>query len=296
MRTIPKGFLQQTTMRFSSDCALDYGPLTKKCGEQRKFKATGVVIGDSHAMSIFNVLRKTANTQNVQIASIAYHSCMPFIGVKNYMSNKNLVKRCDEKVPRGLSELSKLERKPDFAIIYSRWNVYSYSDPARPAPGHQTRISFIKDNRSPPDQRPVFVAGLRAMIAKLREIGVKRILVIAPNPELTLSVPECLARAAKYKQSLDVRCGIPRLEADAHRAASLSWLKDAVEGTGARLIDPINALCDASTCHPAANSKALYFDDDHLSEEGAWQLFKAMKKELEWVLHGKEEGPNSASL
>jgi len=293
MRTIPKGFLQQTTMRFSSDCALDYGPLTKKCGEQRNFKATGVLIGDSHAMSIFNELRRTANKQGVQLASITNPTCVPYIGIRAYTHVRAQQVHCEKAMEIALNEIKAMRKPPDFAILYGFWQNYTYFKETIYYSGYQTKLSLAGESRPWKDQKEIFIKGAQMTIQKLEELGVKRILIVGPNPVLDHEAPECLARAHKYSIDKNLRCGVDRAIVDSKRRDSMAWLSQAIIGP-ARLADPIGGLCTEQICFAEKSNSALYFDDDHLSDSGARLLIDSILPDLLWAFTGAEPADRTA--
>ena len=49
-------------------------------------------------------------------------------------------------------------------------------------------------------------------------------------------------------------------------------LADAARSSGALVVDPMRAICDASRCHAMREGTVLYKDGDHLSAKGAESL------------------------
>ena len=82
-----------------------------------------------------------------------------------------------------------------------------------------------------------------------------------PNPEKVGSVPDCLAKHPSNIQacSLDRQQPTTRLEGMIQRKVENA----AVTAAGARLIDPTNWYCTATTCPPVINGIVVYADNSH---------------------------------
>jgi peptidoglycan/LPS O-acetylase OafA/YrhL len=105
----------------------------------------------------------------------------------------------------------------------------------------------------------------------------KLVVLIYPTPEYTASVPMLLARAASRGNALD-SLGMSRRAFEAQRAPLVRAL-DAIRGDSRILmLDPAERLCDRRHCRIYADGHALYFDDDHLSVQGARYLAPAFAR------------------
>jgi hypothetical protein len=129
--------------------------------------------------------------------------------------------------------------------------------------------------------------GLDAQVQDLLQKGVKRILVIGPVPEFRYKAGICLFRAQRYGENWD-RCSLPRAEVDAARRAAMAELhRAAAKYPAVRLIDPLDAFCDAKLCRPYENGATLYRDDNHVSVPyGADRLYFQFKEAFWWALGG----------
>jgi peptidoglycan/LPS O-acetylase OafA/YrhL len=96
----------------------------------------------------------------------------------------------------------------------------------------------------------------------------KRVVLIYPSPEYAVPVPVQLARAVHRGTPVE-DVGMSRAAFEAQRAPVVRAL-DAIR-TDPRIekVDPAARLCDETRCRVASGGHALYFDDDHLSVEGA---------------------------
>jgi peptidoglycan/LPS O-acetylase OafA/YrhL len=130
--------------------------------------------------------------------------------------------------------------------------------------------------------------GLDAQVQDLLRKGVKRILVIGPVPEFRYKAGICLFRAQRYGENWD-RCSLPRAEIETARRPAMTELQRvAAKYPAVRLIDPLEAFCDAKLCRPYEKGATLYRDDNHVSVPyGADRLYFQFKETFWWALAGE---------
>ncbi|RMH46992.1 MAG: acyltransferase, partial [Alphaproteobacteria bacterium] len=108
-------------------------------------------------------------------------------------------------------------------------------------------------------------AGLTRAVAAARRAGA-RVVLVAGIPEPGFDVPNALARSLAFGRPP------PRgPDAAAHAArqqAARAVLERLARMPGVSLLDPAAILCRPD-CAVAREGRPLYFDDDHLSLEGA---------------------------
>lgn len=90
--------------------------------------------------------------------------------------------------------------------------------------------------------------------------------IVRPTPEMAVDVPTRLGRAMMLGQEREISLSIAEYK---KRHAFVWALQDeAAEKCGARLLDPLPALCSDGLCRSAQDGRPLYRDPDHLSEFG----------------------------
>lgn len=128
-------------------------------------------------------------------------------------------------------------------------------------------ILIARYNQAVVEQGPGYFNEL-ATVARVLEAAGKRVVLVYPAPEYPFVVPTQLARTVlRGRDPSEV--GVTRAAFDAQRASVVQAL-DAIRAaaTVAR-IDLADRLCSSARCLTAADGHALYFDDDHLSVQGA---------------------------
>jgi hypothetical protein len=111
----------------------------------------------------------------------------------------------------------------------------------------------------------------------------REVVLILPVPPLNFSPRSCM-RIRPIDQWLPVRadasCSVPRAKVESTLATSRSIVArvaSALANPDLHVVDPMDALCDAQTCHAQIDGKLMYRDDDHLSIEGARYVWSRVR-------------------
>ena len=51
-----------------------------------------------------------------------------------------------------------------------------------------------------------------------------------------------------------------------------------------RIVDPLDDLCDGKTCLPYAGDTILFFDTNHMSEQGIGWLIPRHRADFDWLV------------
>ena len=114
-----------------------------------------------------------------------------------------------------------------------------------------------------------------------------RVVLVGPVPEPGRPAPQTVMRRAWYEGQIP-EIGIPRDAYDRRRAAALQWLARR-EDRGVSVVRPGQIFRGPERC-PAIDSsgRVMFFDDRHLSAEGAARLSVAVLSAVEAeVLRGR---------
>ncbi|HET7809865.1 MAG TPA: acyltransferase family protein [Steroidobacteraceae bacterium] len=111
---------------------------------------------------------------------------------------------------------------------------------------------------------------LRALLAAGHEV-----VLVLPVPSLDFSPRSCL-RFRPVERWMDApdpdRCSMPRARVEAQLGgarALVNRVARAIDSADLHVVDPMEALCDASRCRAVIDGRLLYRDDNHLSDDGA---------------------------
>lgn len=197
---------------------------------------TVALVGDSKADQWLPAFQELAEQNDWKLV-VAFKGACPFTTatpVKN--STATLYPDCAEWNKALLQRL--LVEKPDY--------VFTSQGSSRAADGHGG-VSV-----------ELMVAGMRETWARLREAGIK-VVVIANNPDPSLNVMQC-TDANRNRLSA---CGYPHAVHDRDRALKTQRL--AVEGTGVPMIDLFDAICPTVRCSPVIGNVLVYRRGAHLT-------------------------------
>jgi hypothetical protein len=130
---------------------------------------------------------------------------------------------------------------------------------------------FLASRYSHPDYGDTkqVMAGIDRTVQQLRQAG-KRVVLVYPYPTAPANVPELLART-QLTQGDYRKAGFPRSQYESGNRIALAAL-DSIRGPGIEHVVPAQMLCPGSTCELQANGDVLYFDNNHLTIEGARYL------------------------
>ena len=219
---------------------------------------SALVWGDSHATALIPALEDGANRHAISLVQASFAGCMPLDGLEN-------IARCahfNQRVEKALAEQSFSD-----VVLAARWSLYLYGQMSG------DKEHALKDPRTGEYVRAVaeqrFAEGLRARINGLRAAG-HRVWLVKEVPLQEIIVPYRLSRLAMMHRPVD-REGLP-VEEHVARQAFITRLFDelAAADSGVAVLDPAPLLCGADgLCRVELNGRALYTDDNHLSEVGA---------------------------
>lgn len=248
-------------------------------------KRVGFLAGDSHALVFSQELFDRATELDTALLSVTLPGCKPLL-VADTALVANRAVDCRDLMAAGIDDAAHfLSNRPSFAILFARWNSGTSLRRDKDAGLRASlRSNLGIADRPPPGARASLVAALAETIGKLRELGVERVLLVAPVPEFRLHAEECVLRAAVYGISPEEKCGRRRAAVERRRGrtvAAMQFVADHLPEV--RLADGLAAFCDQSECRPYRGTEILYRDMDHLNRAGAAWLYDQLSADFRWV-------------
>ncbi|MFG1420173.1 acyltransferase family protein [Roseixanthobacter liquoris] len=243
----------------------------------------GFLIGDSHAENLYRPL--IGQIGKNRLIGLAERTCPPIDDVEIFWFDHGaLGGACHLMRELSLKQLSQIRSKPTFAILSARWNIYVPNRHPLKLDEFHTALTEGHDRITPAEnQEHVFKTHFQAMLAKLENLGIRRILVLLPGPEFSVEIPICAA-AAIQRDASPLLCSEPRKAVEARRAVAVSWITAVTaQHTSVRVIDPLDAVCDANLCNGTGSGGIWYVDSHHLSMAGANHLLDVFKHDIEWA-------------
>jgi hypothetical protein len=120
-----------------------------------------------------------------------------------------------------------------------------------------------------------------AMVQTLKNHG-KDVIILFPVPELSTDIKKLITPFSIFSHELvSENLIIPRERYKRIAGYAEDKLKVIVDKYKVRTIKPFDALCDQNYCNSVIDNKAIFFDDNHLSNFGATVV---LSKSLEMSL------------
>jgi len=213
------------------------------------------VLGDSHTVELSYALAEELEEKGIGIKHLSFSNCVPAYAIDRDASNFNEIggfKDCASWTSQAVEGIINDQRIETVIISYRiAYSLYGY---------HEKSYPQLIDERGDVKRQAIWDSLLN-MIETLENSG-KRTLFVLQSPELPRLIGYLIPR---YSTSSAV--GVP-----------LEWwsrrIKFVNQNIGelrrlTQVIDPVDLFCDEKNCFSVQDGKALYFDDDHLSVEGA---------------------------
>ncbi|MGR9162623.1 acyltransferase family protein [Rhizobium leguminosarum] len=220
------------------------GDFAEQCAKDINLSRGILLWGDSHAAHLYPGLRKIAEAGAIPLAQLNAASCPPVLGF-NSVGRSN----CPALSDFGISEIARA--KPAVVIISADWPKYAAS----------------------PDY-----ARLEETIAKARESGAQRVLLIGPVPNWRPSLPKILLEAylsdpshkVPYRLHSQLNDDIGQVDQD---------LKKRAEMMGIEYFSAFDVLCNQEGCLTRlgdGHDDLVAWDYGHLTLAGSTYLTKAI--------------------
>lgn len=265
--------------------AMDYDPGMMDCLRSEEPCIYGgpdirlVVIGDSHAGALASALASTLSGNEGMLLH-AHSACLINFGATRPNGKGKECTRLHEWIREDLAN-----QYPGIPVVLiNRTTVYAFGgvegesgeEPGRPM-FHFGKVSLRPDDEYQRIFRSRYIETL-CHVAQSNPLY-----VVQPVPEMGFNVPEALSRDAILGREREL---FMPLEHYQKRHASIrSWQAEAAERCGIQLLDPVPYLCKEGRCEAVKDRRALYYDDDHMSEFGS-RLLVPMFRQI--VLPGRQ--------
>ncbi|MCM5705709.1 acyltransferase family protein [Larsenimonas salina] len=212
------------------------------------------VIGDSHAQSLLPMVHSLHDGKTLDWTM---SSCRTISGVFR-IRNDQEEHYCGNWVAQLKEKL-----EPDDTLVILNWlgRIFDNDEPGEYVPG--TIGLPMKEYRE---------RMASAYIDTVCELAdAHRVIVIEDTPFFERDVPRVMALKRLLDDSSD-QVRIPRDEYEAQMAHTRSVYRRAQNRCDITLVSPAKALCNERYCYGESDGHALFFDNNHLSREGAAKL------------------------
>jgi hypothetical protein len=237
-----------------------------------------VLLGDSHANSVVSALAGAVPGTAGGVMEWSYSACPSLRGTRRMQVSNN---QCSAFIDWAIQKLDDLP--PDIPlVIVNRHGMYALGKNEDARLANKPTIYFSRPYASP---EPAYLQEYAQHLTDTAcELARKRpVYLVRPLPEMGVNVPNS-ARAMVWGEFKTVSISL----AEYHQRNDVFWAAQnaARDRCGVRILDPLPYLCGDGRCPGARAGRALYYDDNHLSELGSRllipmfaEVFKALPKQ-----------------
>lgn len=244
------------------------------CHFGRKDSAKSIVLlGDSHSQSISHYLDDALNERGIKGVYLSIRDCEPIPYI--YRDQPPNPIRCDQRFEE-LTHL--LETLGSPVIVLNRWTFRLYPIPgyiedmpyrsqAGTVENEEYREYFVQED----NQYTVNVdSKTRALTSYIRHLAraAPQLILIYPIPETTIDIEA--ANRAHFQRNRETLTNIMTPYSDyTYRNKLVLQLFDQLKQPNIRKLRVSEFFCKEHLCYMQKDNSPLYYDDDHLSYEGA---------------------------
>ena len=235
-------------------------------------KPSVVVIGDSHALTIYSGLRERFKAKGQDIGLYgASDGCPPLLNVVIQDQGgdfRNCLKKGTQAIQRVIADAAIKE-----VILTSRGPMYTtakgFGDVELEQFGPWV-LHFDGEDKGVRSNEEVFVLGITKTLDALLAAG-KKVTFLHDVPELGFDIRSCFAfRPLTITSKVVSPCAVSRKEFEARTEAYRAMVNKILsQRPEIKVIDLSAALCNEKWCWGARDDTLFYIDDDHLSHRGA---------------------------
>ncbi len=247
-------------------CHIAKGDASPSCmygGAERKV----ILLGDSHADAIVTALAQAGPGGKAGVAQWSYSGCPYVHDMKLTPSFMATVKKDYQCVGFNAWARQQLDAAPPTVPVVI---VGRYAGAARGGNeldgGREAPVVYFSTLHETPTTAFIQEFSDKVVQTACQAAAKRTVYMMRPIPEMGVDVPKTMSRRLSFGGSGDVSIS---MAAYLRRNAWIIAAQDKAKATcGVRILDPLPYLCRDGRCYGTQGGRALYFDDDHLSEFG----------------------------
>lgn len=216
------------------------------------------LVGDSFANAYYPGLAEVYAQRGQTLAMLGAPGCPPLLDISSGPAGRK--DECRGRTSRALKDVA---ARPQIGVVILAANWSLYATGRRLLYPTPWEIRTIGGGASETNEI-VFARQLGAALDLLTTAG-KRVILLKQTPELPFDAAQCVRKALD-----ESACRIDAAQAKAF----LTRYETALEAVarahpGVEIVDPVPALCGATSCPLLANGLPIFRDDLHLSRFGS---------------------------
>jgi peptidoglycan/LPS O-acetylase OafA/YrhL len=228
---------------------------------------TIALLGDSHAISLFNGFSKHLKKYNENIILLASGGCVPFFDLES-----QIVRTKDFCLGMMNASLEYALKSPTIKtiILNSRGPLY-LTGKGFNEPEHDRYIRYVKEPLNVNFQE-IFRHAMEATMSRMIKSG-KKIVFFIDVPELGFDPLSCLDLRPFSMGQKKTSCTVDKNEVMKRNKEYYFIVKDVLKNfPQVKIFDQSKYTCDEKYCHAIIEGKFIYRDDDHVSTDGGEYL------------------------
>ena len=226
-----------------------------------------ILFGDSHSLSLKTLIDQKAKEKDIKVFYTGSSGCLPFIGI--YPKRNDQYQRNCNLLNERIFELAK-SNDVDGIILSARWSYYTYGD--YDFKGAQLVSNMQEGPFTLQHSIDTFTSALEDTVNNYNSIDVPIHLITQP-PHQKYSPQSVYFKSAK---------GINSVESLSVRRSDFDRLNEIPINAFYKYENKINIhnitdlFCDEYVCLIGERDRSFYYDDSHLSSDGALKLEKVI--------------------
>jgi hypothetical protein len=230
-----------------------------------------ILFGDSHSISLKRLIDQKAKEKDIKVFYTGSPGCLPFMGIYP-MRNDQFENNCNL-LNKRVFELAK-STDIDGVILSARWSYYTYGD--YDFRGGQLISDMPEGQFNLQHSIVTFTSALGDTVDNFNSIGVPIHLITQP-PHQKYPPQSVYFLSAKGMGSME-ELSVRRSEFDRLNEISIKAFYKYENKINIHNITDL--YCDEYLCPIGERDRSFYYDDDHLSTDGALRLEKVIDKIL----------------
>ncbi|GAB2975340.1 hypothetical protein GCM10027049_07370 [Mucilaginibacter puniceus] len=228
----------------------------------KKALAKLYIVGDSHAQMLAPVFNKASIQLSLNLADETGSGCIIGDNISYIDKNGQVEDDCKKHLTTFFSKV--ITDTTHKKIIFMGMRSVAYLLPELisredfPVQGVLFGDKFIENHKD--DLVENYFTNLNILIGRLQKANIK-VIFMAPIPEMRVSTFKCLYNNSKEE------CSVSKTQNLQYRSLIMQKLKQ-LEGqhSNFKIWDIFNQVCTSDICRNVNAGKAIYKDDDHLTE------------------------------
>lgn len=256
------------------------------CRLNRDVEPDVLILGDSHGVSLYPALAEALSSGTKGVADIGGGGCVPFRDVASFdrKSSEQERDRC-----RGIINqvLDTVAPQAKTVLLVSRGPLYlsgkGFAPDGFADEQYHDRVLFSVSHPELTSHAAIWEVGMRETLTELTATG-KRVIFVLDNPELGFDPKSCIdARPFRLnKKPVRSPCAVTRAAfEERNRDYQALVNKVLADFPQVILVDGAKPFCDDQWCWAMKDGKVLYYDDDHISLEGARRIAREILPHLQ---------------